>query len=231
VHYTTRIEIEQNFNQDMIVMKKFIISALIPLAIISCEDDNQKEYRPNIQIYDTVTIGDYFPVYPNSYWIYTGSDGDTIIHKTDTGYFLWSNYNPINNPYDTVKYYVTTYDGKAVKKYNIYVGTDSYHESGWETILPDSIYIGNLFQKRYDWPNTYYSGKIQTIDTTLIFNSLHYDSVLIVLEYCGPSVGILPFGKTYFAKNIGIIKTERCSYQSFDSIVSEEFLINYHIEK
>jgi hypothetical protein len=212
-------------------MKKIIIQVLILLLILSCEKENQKEIIPDIPEYDTVAFGDYFPVYPNSYWIYLNKSGDTIIHKTDSIYTLWSNYNPVNNPYDTVKYYVTKYDGKAVNKYSIYVGSDSYHESGWESILPDELYKGNLFQERYDWPNTYYSGVIQTIDTTIMIHSNYYDSVVIVMEYCGPSPGILPYGKTFYAKKIGIIKTERCSYQSFDSIYSEEFLIRYHIEK
>ena len=210
---------------------------MILIIILSCEEDNQKDNNSNIPDYDTVSsyntvsIGEYFPVYPNSFWIYLNSNGDTVVHKTDSIYSLWSNYNPINYPNDTTKYFVTKYDRKAVKKYSIYIGTDSYHEGGWETILPDSIYPGNLFEMRYDWPNTYYRGKIQTIDTTLKVNSIFYDSVIIVLKYYGPQDGKLPFGKTYYAKNIGIIKTERCTYQSFDSIISAESIISYHINK
>jgi PKD repeat protein len=177
----------------------------------------------------------YFPVFPNSYWIYLKSNGDTIIHKTDTAYILWSDYNPAWGPYDTTKYYVMKYDEKPVKKYSIFEGKDSWSDDGWLRILPDSLYIGNLFLERYHWPNkfvnVFYSGEILTIDTTLILNSVRYDSVLIVLEYCGSGIGQSPYGKTYYAKNIGIIKKELWNYNYKDSIISSEELLKYHIEK
>lgn len=212
-------------------MKKYFLPVLILLILAGCKKETPLVIDDNTGTpsYDTAAIGNYFPVYPDSYWIYLDSNGDTIVHRTTPGYYLWSNYNPINNPYDTTKYYVTLYDSMAVVTYTIFVGSGSYHESGWETLLPDSIYPGKLFQKRYAWPNSYFSGKIKAMDTSMVINSFQYDSVVEVLEYYGPSLGILPYGKTFYAKHVGIIKKERCYYTSFDSILSEEYLINYSI--
>jgi len=205
-------------------MIKYTFIMLFLTILLSCEEEKQPVINNDVIKFDTVAIGEYFPVYPNSFWIYFSLNGDTIIHKTDSSYSL------INNPFDTTKFYVPIYDGLPVIKYKIHTGYHSYRESGWENILPDSLYVGNLFLKLYVYPTTYYTGKIQTIDTSLLINSIYYDSVITVLEYCGPSFGTtIPFGKTYYAKNIGIIKTERCNYQSFDSIFSEEFLIEYLI--
>jgi len=213
-------------------MLKYIILSFAFLIFLGCKDDNPITIiKPGVPpTYDTVEIGSYFPAYPNSYWMYQDLNGDTIIHQTDSAYFLFSNYNPINNPYDTTKYYAPLYDSMIVKKYSLYVGSSSYHESGWKTILPDSIYIGNMFTEQYIWSSTYYSGKITAIDTTMEISSVQYDSVLVVVEYIGPSVGTFTYGRTYYAKNIGIIKTEYWGING-DSITSEEILIKYHIER
>lgn len=210
-------------------MIRYLFPILFLLFFVSCKEEDPIDIGKNATKYDTVVSGDYFPVYPNSYWKYLKLNGDTVIHKTDSVYTLWSDYNAINNPYDTTKYYVTKYDGLAVDKYLIHVGSHSYHESGWKRILPDSIVIGNKFEKQYIWPNTHDGGIIQTVDTSLYINSVLFDSVIVVLEYTGPFLWSVPCGITYYAKHIGIIKSVSCFYQSFDSIISEESLINYSI--
>ncbi|MBK7467339.1 MAG: hypothetical protein IPJ43_11235 [Saprospiraceae bacterium] len=219
-------------------MYKYVPLILFLLHIISCDKaanvtiDNKPTNVPidsnHTVKYDTAMIGGYFPVYPNSYWIYLDLNGDTIVHKTDSAYTLWPKFNPINNPYDTVKYFISKYDTMPVKKYSLYVGSKSYHESGWRKILPDSLYKNNLFDQQYILPNSYYSGLIQTIDTSLEINKIQYDSVIIVLEYYGPSIGKFPYGKTYYAKNIGIIKSESWDL-SGNTKISEKCLIKYKI--
>ncbi len=221
-------------------MKKYIMYILAFFVLTSCEKENltvdntvpDEDSISLLPVYDTVPMGEYFPAYPNSYWIYLNLDGDTVIHKTDTIYSLHSNYHPYQNPYDTTKYYACKYDGRTVKKYELSVRSNHYvHETSWETILPDNLYEGNLFLKHYSWPYTYSSGRILKIDTTVMLNSTSYDSVIIVLEYLGPGIGCVPHGKTYYAKNIGIIKKETCTGEGFDKITSQEILLNYHIEK
>ena len=203
----------------------FLFTSCIKESIDSKEVDTSK-----IQIsYDTVKIGEYFPVYPNSYWIYKNQNGDTVIHRTSLQYHLFSNYHPVNSPYDTIKYYATLYDSMKVDYYSIYIGSHSYHESGWKRILPDSIELNMLFQENYIWANTYNSGKIETIDTSITIQTKLYNSVIIVQEYTDPSLGALNCGRTFYAKDIGIIKKELRDINT-DSITFEE-LLDYNINR
>ena len=212
-------------------MKKIVLIFISVLIYFGCkkENDDVKDKNDIIK-YDTVEIGVYFPVYPNSHWLYINQKGDSVLHKTSMTYQLFSNYNPINNPYDTIKYYATQYDSMKVDYYSIYIGSNSYHESGWKMLLPDSIELDNLFQENYIWPSTYNSGKVVAIDTSLLIQNHLYKSVIIVQEFTGPNLGALKCGKTYYAKGIGIIRKEFVDI-STDSIKEVEDLIEYKINK
>lgn len=84
--------------------------------------------------------------------------------------------------------------------------------------------------EHYQWPNTYKAGKIIVIDTSLHIQSKIFDDVLIVQEYTGPTPGALKCGKTFYAKNIGIIRKEYTAITT-DSITSFEDLIDYKVNK
>lgn len=104
-------------------MQKFILILIITFLYFSCKKERSiiinVEHPPETYQYDTVKIGDYFPVYPSSYWTYKNQNGDTITYKTSLDYQLFSNYHPYHNPYDTTKYFATLYNGKIVKCYKI----------------------------------------------------------------------------------------------------------------
>lgn len=213
----------------MHLIKQIVYCILFILFLTKCKKETDVSIpSSNIPIYDTAKIESYFPAYPKSYWKYLTLSGDTIIHQCSPTYNLVSNYNPINNPFDTIKYYASLYDSMIVKGYHLNLGSHSYHESGWKTLLPDSLYINNLFQECYFWPTTYQSGKIVAIDTSIIIKNHLYSNVIIVEEYTGPGIGAIKYGKTYYAKNIGIIKQEQVKIPS-DTIQFMAELIDYKI--
>jgi len=201
---------------------------LLLIVIVSCskENDDEKNKNDNVKI-DTIFPGDYFPIYPNSYWMYLTSNDDTVIHKADSIYFLNTNYDPYKNPWDSSLYYAPKYDGKTVKGYLLSLGTTDYHSSRWRLLIDDSLYVGKVFNSCYIWPNSYWYGKVMNIDTSILMNSNQYDSVIIIMEYSSPPGYENQYIKYYYAKNIGIIRKEE--WFLYDDTTYEENLINYKI--
>ena len=201
---------------------------LLLFIIVGCSEDNDDgDYKKDEVKIDTLFPRDYFPVYPNSYWIFKTSNNDTIVHKTDSIYFLNTNYDPYKNPYDSSLYYAPRYDGKTVKGYLISLGTTDYHSSRWRKIIDDRLFVGKVFSSCYLWPTSYWYGKVMNVDTSILINSNQYDSVIIIMEYSNPPGYENQYIKYYYAKNIGIIKKEE--WFLYDDTTYEENLINYKI--
>ncbi|MBP7508544.1 MAG: hypothetical protein KA807_12020 [Prolixibacteraceae bacterium] len=208
-------------------MKQSLIVLLV-FTIIGCskENDDGNKNTNEVKI-DTIFPRNYFPAYPNSYWMYVTSKNDTIVHKTDSIYFLNTNYDPYKNPYDSSLYYAPRYDGKTVKGYLLELGTTDYHSSRWRLLIDDSLYTNKVFSSCYIWPNANWYGKVMNIDTTILLNSNQYDSVIVIMEYSSPPGYENQYIKYYYAKNIGIIKKEE--WYLYDNITYEENLIDYKI--
>ncbi|MEZ5106864.1 MAG: hypothetical protein R2757_20330 [Draconibacterium sp.] len=197
--------------------------------LMNCDCDpidslnNDEEIIDSVIRLDTFKIGEYFPVYPNSKWVYLNQLGDTVKYMTSLNYEKCTLYQWYTDKIDTV-FYATRYNGFIVNKYEILEGSSSYHESPWKRILPDNLVLNKYFEEDYRYPSTYYRGKIIAKDTTF----LNFNSVIFVNEYIGPESGNISIGKTYYAKNIGIIRTEQW-YAGEDSIRAFEELIDYKI--
>jgi len=203
------------------------------ILIICCskESDTGKndEWKNDEVKIDTIFTSEYFTAYPNSYWMYKTSNNDTVIHKTDSKYFQFSNYDAYHNPYDSSLYYAPLYDSRIVKKYSIATYLTDYHSSRWRLFIDDSLYHGKVFWSCYIWPNTHRKGKVMNIDTTIFLNSVKYDSVIVIMEYEDEVGYRIHNVKYYYAKHIGIIK--RMEWWEYDSIINEENLIEYKINE
>ncbi|MFN8208711.1 MAG: PKD domain-containing protein [Bacteroidales bacterium] len=204
---------------NMIVTKGMVSDTAVQIIKIDLPETKQ---------YDTIFPLPYFPAYPDSWWKYVNHQGDTVIHTTSPGYNLYLGYHPVYSPYDTSGFYAPVYDGHFVNRYKLHYDQVSYHGGSWKTLFPEEVSKGLMFLENYIWPSTYYSGQIESVDTTVVVQSVSYDSVIVVYEYLGPCLGCLPYGRTYYAKNTGIIKSVRWA-QINDSIISSEELIDFRI--
>lgn len=215
---------------------RYIFLLIILLNVFGCkkkEDnspivpDTTSHVQIDTTVIDTIFPGNYFPAYPGSHWTYLTSDGDTNFHSTDSTYKIFSHYDPFYNENDSSLYYAPLYDGSIVKKYLISNGPINRWTNGWIRILPESIYVSVLYEEYEYRPTFLQYGQIWTIDTSMNINSFHFDSVLVVTELSGPSGTEIVIGKTYYAKNVGIVKKERMNY--IGTISYEENIIDFFV--
>lgn len=201
------------------------ISLLIVLmVIVGCkkEEAAQEEEIVTETTIETIYPESYFPAYPGSFWEYEDSNGDTTRVETSPTYVLSYSQNGPN-------YYAPHYDGMVVRKYLISTSATDYHSSKWKRILPDELYVGNVFLQKYVHPSTDYSGTILAIDTSISINGIQYDSVIVVKESNGPNGNgtYHPLANMYYAKHIGVIRTE--VYNGSGTITNTIDVIDYFV--
>lgn len=211
-------------------MNKIFLLALL-LAVVSCKKDKiiqeevvqEEEEVVQVEIFDTVSMGNYFPAYPGSFWKYLDSNGDTTRIETSPTYVLFQYQQ------NGQQYYGTRYNGQIVDKYRLSTGQSVYGITKWEIILPDNLYAGNVFTRKVIQPTTECSGTILAVDTSITINSIQFDSVIVVKEASGP-IGngtYFPSENKYYAKHIGIIKIEVLN--SADSIINTLNVTDYFV--
>lgn len=217
-------------------MKKVLLICFVVLLVCCKKKDNAVEPDPTPPIkidtvvikYDTVPIGSYFPVYPKSIWYYKDLNGNEVIHQTDSIYTLSS--EPRLKAIYLKPVFVPKYDHMIV---NVYEWLDTPwppFQDPWLQLLPPDIKKGFYVAK--DGPNEFNRmAVVNAVDTSLVVNSVQYDSVIIVTysSLSSPTPPTYaPYQRLYFAKNIGIIKR---TFLSSGSVSGEEVLVNYKLGK
>lgn len=162
----------------------------------------------NNSVYDTIFPSSYFPAFPNSYWRYIDTNGDTSASYTSSSYVLDNYIKPIYN-FISASAYVPLYNGIPIWGYFEHQTGPLYYASlNMPRILSDSLPVGT------SWDDTFGAGHIGSrtilsLDTTIAINGISYDST-IVMEYSNRPTGGLktPYMRRYFTKNIGITREE-----------------------
>ncbi|MCF8370148.1 MAG: SprB repeat-containing protein [Bacteroidales bacterium] len=183
--------------------------------------------------HDTINTSPYIAAYPNSYWIY--SNGDTVfcnmiqkfpyISKT-----YWVDYSlsltGIIYPIDSI--YLPVLDCRPIIN-------DKYLNYNWafnhEIVLVSTL-IDQIFHNSFDERVDMELIKAIAIDTSIEIGNQLYENV-IIMEQGGGATGssfedLWRYEKTYYAKNIGLIRKEHRSAE--DSIYTNDFdLVDYQI--
>lgn len=215
----------------------FYIILLLTIFFICCNKP-PIESEPIPPSYDTIFPLPYFPVFPNSYWKYSNSTGDTNIYSTSPYYLLDGKFNPNTNNYEYL-FYVPVYNCDRVRKYTIYSGTNIYYENyKTKRLLPvDNINTGVYFNSSAINISPYSIWrKVIKTNQTILINGILYNSVVIIREFtilsnttlCIPHTFDTIFSYTdhYYAKNVGLIREDSVS---FDTIIYQKNLIEYYI--
>ena len=224
----------------MKIIKKIIPAALLLTGIWFLFATCEKEEEPEI-----VLPGDYFPVYPGSYWVY--SNGKTI--KCEANYQLHSYYDNYDNVQSKEKK-VPVWDGRYVYKYKIY---QNNVDAPFKEILRESGSTWSIHNFDY-CPDCNVMREVISLNTTVDLNIapyledfvcdtifeetdtivdcdslISYDSVIVVKEYIdmeglGEDCWHL---KEYYAKHHGLIKREiqDCTDTTISSPVTEFILL------
>ncbi len=160
---------------------------------------------------DTIFPNSYFPAFPNSFWRYLDTNGDTSSSYTSNTYILDYYMKPYPPLVISASAYVPLYNGIPIWGYFEHQTNSLYNASlNMPRILSDSLPVGT------SWDDTFGAGSIgsrsiKCLDTTIIINGISYDST-IVIEYsrrqASNPMSKAPFLRRYFTKNIGIIREE-----------------------
>lgn len=224
-------------------MRKYIAILVMVVFIFSCRKADEVPSEPEktpevidtipvVEKGDTAFIGPYFPAYPKSIWFYVNMNGDTIIHKTDPGYTFLPAYwtGMMTSQIDRTPSYVTRYDGRPVKGYNLHTGqVGSQYTHGWQILLPGDITknsVGLSFPSRYVVSGAWLYRKIEAVDTSIVVNNIKYEPVVVVKETHTASTDFI--SRIFYAKDVDIVKIDELKN---DSIYDSEILISYKIGK
>lgn len=204
-----------------------IVSLLVILVMMlsySCKKDTVNSDQPKNEVsYDTLFPLDYLPVFPDSWWKYIDSDGETSYLKTDSVYQIDTEATVVDT------FYVPVYNGEPIWGYDAH--TDSYLSHAgttkFKTLLSETEPVGSSWLI-HNWAGTGVSRKIIAKDTTIIIGDVSYFPTIGVEEYYseGP-VEYIWISRRYYTKNIGLVKEER--YISSDSTVSSLELADYFV--
>lgn len=198
-------------------MKKilFFIAAL-SLLIAGCNEKDEAEY---------IFPLDYFPAYPESYWIY--SDGTTI--KVSPGYHKHHYYEELESNVTTSEVYVPKINSQYVYEYAI-------------TQNNNRVPLKKLLSENYaeSWTVDYFQdGKIKrkviNKDTSISLTApvstndqQTFDSCIVVIEYYEDTIAHTWQTKEIYAPKVGMIRQE--IRRGEDSLVAKE-LIRYYISE
>jgi hypothetical protein len=174
-------------------MKSFFIIVLwIVILLLSCKKDQEN--------YEIIYPGSYFPVYPNSWWVYKDRDDQFITHSVDNTFKL--NYYQTGETMDHTKgyysdpCYVPFYDGQPIYQYDriSYGGAYPFVEcyTRWPIL---SEQIGFTFQKKWvDHRYTdafemvrvkgkYFNGKDSILVQEIYISPAHYTNIITTQEW------------------------------------------------
>lgn len=194
-------------------MKNLLLIAITILSLMSCDKDEPQYVFPK----------DYFPAYPESYWVY--SNGTTI--KVDPQYYKHSYYSQINTNTTTQTVFVPRIDGDYVYQYSI-------------TQNDNRVPLKKLLSETYNdrWIVGYWEGysvyrmvvnksAIVTLSDSLPDGRITFDSCIVVQEFLHKDTIDMPWMvRETYAPYVGLIKREL--KQNGDSIVEKE-LVDYKI--
>lgn len=208
-------------------MKRLIFICFI-ISFVCCK---KEEVHPDTYVpptppptpnYGYGEIYEYFPVYPKSIWYYKDINGQEVIHKTDSTYQLCISL------VDNFAAYLPKYDGRFVNGY-------AFNVAGvypWSSILPKSLSIGPFITSRSKYgPEG--KGTVDAIVDSVTVNGVAYQSVVIATYYLvtGPGPDYSPCSRTYYARNVGIIKRSSIDYKNNNAETEQETLVSYKIGK
>ncbi len=158
---------------------------------------------------DTIYPHSYFPAFPNSYWRYLNTNGDTSSSYTSNSYVL-DNYTKPGYTVINASAYVPLYNGIPIWGYFEHRLGNYTISLYMPRILSDSLTVGTSWNDTYG-ANIIGSRAIKCLDTTIIINGISYDST-IVMEYSNQQasnpLSKAPYMRRYFTKNIGITREE-----------------------
>lgn len=197
-------------------MKKIILPFLFFVILFSCN----KEDALTI-----VTPKDYLPAYPGSYWTYTNGERITV----NPSYTAHSYQLGVTSSEMSDEKRVPIYDGKALYQYSIEQASTVYPlkkllvETGTQSWVVNEINTEFVKRQLVSTKDSVPIVPVGAIDTTW------YKHVLVVVEFIDSLTVERWNYKEYYAKDVGLIKTEiNNPFDTLPAIVEKE-LMNYHI--
>lgn len=197
-------------------MRVFLLLALLTFGLFSCNKGDEIAFVPPL---------DYLPAYPGSYWTYT--NGQRIItanNYVEHQYLLGVTSTEMS---DVKK--VPVYDGKYLYEYEITQASTQFplkkllqEETGdaWQVNL---INGQKIMRKTIATGDTLFIDQLGTAAADTFLN------VIQVVEYVDSLSADNWYLKEYYAKNIGLIRTEIDNpFDTLPAIIEKE-IIDYHI--
>ncbi len=203
----------------------------------SSSDPISTPLTPTNILHDTIFPMSYFPVYPGSNWKYNYTGNFVLTYSTESTY--QKDYYDIDcKTSDTV--YVPIYNHYLIWGYSLskMVRRCFSHTAPFELLLSETIPVGQKWSIAYTNPSQQGAErKVLARDTTIKISGISYYPT-IVMEDAYANIGPAPFlygGKirrTYYTKNIGIVKEEYYDYYKYkDSVISTLEILDYFINK
>ncbi len=233
-------------------MKYFALMTLI--VLVSCGKKDNIDENPNgiVQpksdtlsvelingnlriVIDTFHPLEYLPVFPGSYWKYADNNNDTITSTTSLN-FLPDSFSANRTTWVNTISWVPFLDGMGIWGYGR--NDCGVHINGGcelTQLLNVQIPVGSVWLTEYFSPGPHLTKtyrEIMTMDTSLLINSVVYDSVVKIKEYVEYLYSNDPPPRVtfeYYSKNVGLVKL--IEYNNWDSSVYEKNIIDYFINK
>ncbi len=161
-------------------------------------------YYCDSAIADTLFPLPYLPVYPGSWWEYDHAWKPDTLYIYDTITYTSASYSLVdahNYPSANMScVYAPLWNGSPIYGYKRWdKGDPPWDKPGFESILRETEGMFRKLVANYGS----YCVHIEVVDTTVIVNSVQYDSVIVVGWHAGCTERI--DGNWYYAKNIGLV--------------------------
>ena len=185
---------------------------LVCLMVTGCKKD-----QPAEPTYHTIYPLEYYPVFPGSFWEYRDLDSNVTRHETEPEYMLYKD--------ELLPFLNQGFGNVPIKKYKYpAVG-------GWDRILSVGGVGTSWEMGTQATPGSPYSiREVTAKDTTLTINSTQYYPVIEVTDYVVPVYNSkIEYDRSYYAKDVGLIRYERFAIGYPDSISERKDLVSYYI--
>jgi len=200
-------------------MKNIFLFIIVVFTLWGCNDDEIPYVFPK----------DYFPAYPETYWVY--SDGTTV--KVAPGYHRHKYYEELEYTVQTDEVYVPKIDEHYVYGYEI---TQDDNRIPLKELLSESN--GADWEVGY-WQNGEIRRQVINKDTTVtLSNSVYnvkldstiyeFDSCIVVIEYYRDTIDNPWLSKEIYAPKVGLIREE--IKRGGDSLILRE-LVKFYISQ
>lgn len=196
-------------------MKKILLLIGTLMIFAACKDTEVEYLFPK----------DYFPAYPESYWVY--SDGTTV--TVSPGYHKHNYYEELESNVTTDEVYVPMIDNHYVYEYSI---TQNDNRKPLKKLLSEST--NDNWIVGY-WKNGEIKRKVINNDTSVTLSApvadidqQTFDSCIIVEEFYKDTIAHAWMTKEIYAPKIGLIRQE--IRRGEDSLVLKE-LIRFFISE